>query len=187
MSKTLIVNLFAGPGTGKSTTASGVFFELKSKGVNAELVTEYAKDLTWEQRHGALSVQPYVFGKQLMRLERLVGQVDVIVTDSPILLSAIYASEKYPEEFTTSVIKIFSSMNNLNFMLRRKKIYNPIGRSQTLEEAIVIDRKIHHLLVKHFIPHYLEKADEDVHHRILGHMQLVCHLRDCGYETEPLC
>lgn len=45
---TLYVNLYGGPGTGKSTGASYIFSKLKLAGVEAELVTEYAKDLVWE-------------------------------------------------------------------------------------------------------------------------------------------
>lgn len=66
----LVVNLFGGPGSGKSTCAAGVFTLLKLSGVNAELVTEYAKDLTWEKRHVTLANQHYIFGKQLQRLKR---------------------------------------------------------------------------------------------------------------------
>lgn len=46
--KPLVINLFGAPGAGKSTGAAIVFAELKKRGVNAELVTEFAKDKTWE-------------------------------------------------------------------------------------------------------------------------------------------
>lgn len=41
----LVINFFGGPGCGKSTMASRLFSELKSKGVKCEYVTEYAKDV----------------------------------------------------------------------------------------------------------------------------------------------
>lgn len=40
----LIINLFGAPGAGKSTGAAYVFSQLKAAGVNAELVTEFAKE-----------------------------------------------------------------------------------------------------------------------------------------------
>jgi hypothetical protein len=43
MEKTILVNLYAGPGTGKSTMAANVFSELKWMGVNCELALEFAK------------------------------------------------------------------------------------------------------------------------------------------------
>jgi len=41
--KTKVINLFAGPGAGKSTTAAGLFAEMKRANVDVELVTEYVK------------------------------------------------------------------------------------------------------------------------------------------------
>ena len=46
----IVVNLFAGPGSGKSTTCAGVFAKLKLAGVNCEMALEYAKDKVWEER-----------------------------------------------------------------------------------------------------------------------------------------
>lgn len=44
----LVVNLFGVPGAWKSTGAAHVFSQLKMKGINAELITEFAKDKVWE-------------------------------------------------------------------------------------------------------------------------------------------
>jgi hypothetical protein len=143
--ETLVVNLYGGPGSGKSTTAAGVFFELKSQGVNAELVAEFAKDLTWEKRHHTLEDQIYVFGKQYHRIFRLLGKVDVIVTDSPILLSPIYDSQKR-KSLKSLVIEEHDKMWTYNAFLKRKKAYNPKGRNQTEDEAKAIDRTILNML-----------------------------------------
>ena len=45
MSKCIVINLFGVPSAGKSTGAAYIFSRLKMAGVNAELVTEFAKDL----------------------------------------------------------------------------------------------------------------------------------------------
>lgn len=146
MSNTLIVNLFAGPGAGKSTLAAGLFRKLKLLDVNCELVTEVAKYITWEKHFSKLACQPLIFGKQLWQIERLLGQVDCIVTDSPILLSAFYSGSSYPPSFTESVIDIFKSHNNDNYFVKRNKKYNPKGRNQTEVEAKVIDKQIKNFL-----------------------------------------
>lgn len=142
---TLVVNLFGGPGTGKSTTCAGTFYNLKQKGFNVEQAHEYAKDLTWENRKRALSFQPYVAAKQIWRVHRLLGEVEAVITDSPILLSNVYGGEGFTPAFEAYVLDTFRSWNTLNIFLTRDPEahpYNPKGRNQTEEEAQKIDDAI---------------------------------------------
>ena len=60
MKNTIIINLFAGPGAGKSTGAAFIFSKLKMLGIDAELVTEFAKDKVWEQNKEAFKCQFYI-------------------------------------------------------------------------------------------------------------------------------
>lgn len=136
----LVVNLVGGPGSGKSTTAAGVFHKLKILGYNCEYVSEAAKDFTWEERHVAISVQPYVFGKQLIRMERVVSKVDVVITDCPLVLCSYYGQflhpGKYPDTFYDCVHEIATNnFNNMYYFVERVKKYNPSGRNQTEDEA----------------------------------------------------
>lgn len=150
--KPIIVNLFGGPGSGKSTGAAYVFANLKMNGINCELVTEFAKDKTWEHNMEALSNQAYVFGKQFYRISRCANQVDVIITDSPLALSIIYNSDpRLGETFDQMVLKVFNSYDNLNYLLLRTKPYNPIGRNQTEEESDNIGCEIEKMLVDNSI------------------------------------
>lgn len=155
---TLVVNLLGGPGTGKSTTAAGTFAELKQAGVNAELVTEYAKDLVWGHSTHTLGNQIYIFGKQYHRLWRLVGQVDVIVTDCPLFLSMYYGEHMSPA-FKALVLETFNSFDNHNVFLARLKAYNPKGRVQSEEKARSIDDELHQLLIDNEIPFDYEDAN----------------------------
>ena len=94
---TTYINLFGGPGSGKSTLAAGIFSEMKRQGKSVELVTEFAKDLVWENRQDTLAVQPYVSMKQFRNLFRLKGKVDYVVTDSPLLKDSVYAKRFTPD------------------------------------------------------------------------------------------
>lgn len=154
--KTFIVNLFGAPGAGKSTLAALTFSHLKIKGFNVELVTEYAKDLTYSNRREELTIQPYIFGKQLSRIERLINKVDIIVTDSPLLLSIIYTNDRWPASFISSCIDIFMQYNNINYLINRTKEYKTSGRSQTEQES----DEIHKLIVN-------ELLDNGIHFRNL--------------------
>jgi len=149
--KTLVVNLMAGPGAGKSTMASTIFSELKWRGVESEIVTEFAKDLVWEKRHYTFKNQIYMFGEQHHRIFRLLGQVNVIVVDSPLLLTPIYDTS-HNESLETLAVGEHNSVNSYNIFLRRVKDYNPNGRNQTLDQAIEKDEEILRLLNKHNVP-----------------------------------
>ena len=148
---TLVVNLFAGPGCGKSSIAAGVFHDLKWKGVECEMALEFAKDLVWEERHQTFDDQIYLFGKQHHRIFRLLGQVKVVITDCPILLSPIYDKEKRPT-FEELVLEEHSKMWTYNVFLKRLKPYSPKGRIHDEREAKDLDRSIIDLLTKYQIP-----------------------------------
>lgn len=146
MIDTLIVNLFAGPGAGKSTAAAYIFSKLKMAGINAEYVTEFAKDKTWEENQKVLNCQFYISGKQAFRLARVYGKVDVAVTDSPIILGSFYTDEEYIK--TACIGEDGKYKNQLNYFIERRKAYNPAGRNQTEDEAKEIDVKVRAMLDK---------------------------------------
>lgn len=145
--RTLLVNLLAGPGTGKSTTAAAIFSHLKYQGITCEMALEFAKDLVWEQSRHLLANQIYVFGQQHHRINRLVGQVPIVISDSPLLHSVIYDTGENPH-FLPMVVHEHSRHANFNVFLERVKKYDPKGRSQTLEEAQAIDERILALLAE---------------------------------------
>lgn len=145
MKKALVVNLFAGPGAGKTTLSTAVFAELKFREIDCELVREYAKDKVWEESYKTLDDQIYVFGKQLHRLNVVADKVQVIITDSPIVLSMYYDKSK-SVEFRNLVLRVFNEFDNLNYFINRKKTYNPNGRMQTENEAKEIDYVLNNLL-----------------------------------------
>lgn len=141
---TLVVNMFGGPGTGKSTMAMHVAALLKWRGLNIELVSEYAKDKVWEESLKVLDNQVYIFGKQHHRLNRLNGQVQAIITDAPLLLSLVYGSDQ--PELCELVLAENAKRPNLNIFLERLKAYNPSGRTQDEAGARELDAKIRTML-----------------------------------------
>lgn len=140
----IVVNIIGGPGAGKSTMAARVFSELKELGYTAELVTEFAKDMVWQDSMKVLDNQMYVFAKQHHRIWRLKDRVDIVVTDSPILLSLIYGTTS--ETFKKLVVEEFNSFDNIVIRLNRVKKYNPKGRYQTEDEAKDLDKTINDMM-----------------------------------------
>jgi len=153
---TTVVNFWAGAGCGKSTSAADLFAEMKWQGYECELVTEYAKDLVWEGHHNIFEDQFYISAQQNRRMERLVGKVDYIITDCPLMLCEVYLAPDYPREILPAMLAVFNRYNNFNVVLNRKKAYNPNGRNQDENGARVIDRAIREMLVRNNIPVHLE-------------------------------
>lgn len=137
----IVINLFGGPGTGKSTTAAGLFCLMKNAGIKVELVTEYAKDIVWAARHKELDDQLYILAKQHHRLHILKNQVDYAITDSPILLSSVYGSFM-PQSFHDLIKDLYLYYDNRHIILNRVKPYAKFGRNQTEQEARDLDEAI---------------------------------------------
>jgi len=163
----MVINLYGGPGSGKSTTAAGVFSKLKLLGVNVELVTEYAKDLTWEESFKKLGNQNIVSANQHHR-QWILNDVDVIITDSPIIQGLIY-SNKYHDH----IMELFNEFDNINIFLNRKKAYQTKGRSQTLDQAITLDNKIKEIFLDESMQvHYID-GDESAIDNIVEQVKLI--------------
>lgn len=188
--KPIVINLFGAPGAGKSTGAAIVFAALKQAGINTELITEFAKDKTWEHNATALGCQEYVFGKQSYRLARCRADVDIIVTDSPLPLSILYTQDPAllaGDAFRQVVMNVFNSYHNCNYYINRTKPYNPKGRNQTEEQSDVIAELIRQLLDGNDIRYVEVTGDAKGYQEIiddvldyLGHVEPKEKQFDCG-------
>lgn len=174
MKNTLIINLFAGPGVGKSTTMAGVFTKLKLAGVDCEQVLEYAKELVWDDRTDLLADQKHIFEEQLKRVKRVYGKVDVIVTDGPIALTVVYDKiyNRGNAELVQKVLEEHNAMNSINYLLGRVKPYNPNGRYQDEAGAREVDIITKATLEEHRIPHLSLDGTEATIERIAALTQL---------------
>jgi len=151
----MIINLFGGPGVGKSTIAAGLFYQMKIKGYNVEYVSEYAKDLTYEDRFNILSSdQLYIFTKQHRKIYRLKDTVEYIISDSPLLLPYVYFTlgslDIYDKEsFSDIVISTYNKYPNINIFLERneKYDYETHGRTQSVAEAVMVDKTMKKMLL----------------------------------------
>lgn len=157
---TQVINLVAGPGAGKSTIAAGLFYELKVSGINAELVTEFVKSLAWEGITPNAFDQPYIFGQQAKRESSLYNKVDILVTDSPLILSPIY--EAYYNQNSVMLDSVFKFLERAKengvehkyFFLNRTKPYVQHGRFESYDVALTIDNIIKTKLVEWNIPFF---------------------------------
>lgn len=146
----IVINLWGAPGSGKSTTAAGLFFLMKINKHKVELVTEYAKDLVWERHETMFENQLSIFSEQNRRLHRLVDHgVDFAITDSPLLLPSFYKPNGYYRGFDSLVAETFHSYNNLNYFLERVESFEKIGRRHNEEESLAIAVKLQEFMSDH--------------------------------------
>ena len=171
-----IINFYGGPGAGKSTTAAELFSAMKRGGQRVELVTEYAKDLTYQQAFNKMRDQGYVFAKQHHRIWQSAETVDWIITDSPLLLSLVYANAApySSAEFRDYALSIYRHYDNIDIFLERNVVEHPYqeyGRTQTLGDAVNLDQRIKTLLGDVGVrPHYVDIGDAAFNNilRIIG-------------------
>ena len=158
-----VINLFGGPGSGKSTASAGLFFKMKmDKHVKSvELVTEFAKDLVYAGRTKELdNNQLYITAKQYSRIQRLRDQVDYVITDSPLIQGLMYTPENYFSFFKPLVKEVYYSFNNFNVFINRVKEFKQHGRGQTEEESDLISRNIRNFLDENNVKYI--RVDGDV-------------------------
>jgi hypothetical protein len=143
---TLVINLFSGPGSRKSTIAGSLFAKLKWRGIIADVAWELPKELIYEENFSMFPHQIYIFGEMYRRHVRALGKVDVLITDCPLLLSAIYGQDN--TLLRALAITEHTKLRTYNVFLKRnsKEKYDEAHRNQTEAEAKGLDREIASLL-----------------------------------------
>jgi 2-phosphoglycerate kinase len=168
-----IVNLFGGPGIGKSSIANGLTYKLKKKHITCDNPYEFPKVLAWDENHSAIKDQLYVLANQHRGIVKSYGKVDYIILDSPIILSLVYRSVykglEYPatlygDSFDKMVLDIHNQYDTLNILLKRTEgEFNEKERYQTIDESKMLDDEIEKTLINHNIPYVtIEVGDETV-------------------------
>ena len=160
--KTIVVNLIAGPCSGKSTIAAGLFYKLKQQGIEAEMSLEFAKDKVYEESFKTMDDQIYIFGKQFHRLWRLNGKCQVVICDSPLPISIFYNKEK-SDYFNDFVVEQYNRFNNKMYFIERGNTFQQNGRIQNLEESKEIDKSLIKILDNYHIDYkcvHQSKAEE---------------------------
>lgn len=161
INKTKIINLYSGPGAGKSTTAAYLYHQLKIQHINVELVREYVKEWAYEKRKISIYDQIYFLGKQSRKESMLYGKVDWIVTDCPVLMGAFYAQQycsvSVSEGIRAATLAYYrqaaeDGYEHFHVLLERNVPYQSEGRYQTEDQALEMDKDLSLLLSNLKIP-----------------------------------
>lgn len=149
----IVINFFGAPCAGKSTAASGLFNMMKRQGKRVEYVTEVAKDYIYSGSEHMLQDQLLILAEQEHKIRRLLDKnIDYAITDAPILFSAFYGSQNYPDSFQQLCLDLFNQYESINIFVHRSHEFNNIGRIHNEEESNMIHKVMHTYLINNNIP-----------------------------------
>lgn len=190
--KTVVLNLFGGPGSGKTTCAWEIASKLKKMGYVTEYVPEYAKELVWDKNYelldGSLEHQQVLLKEQNHRVNRLLRQVDFVVTDSPVLLNGCYLKEtnvEVAEKYKNDVLQEFKKYNNFCIYIQRGDNFEKTGRIHNEEEPLTLDQEIKNMLKENKII-YSMYAHNEVDLAISNCVRTYEHLNSLNYKDISL-
>ncbi len=152
------INLFGGPGTGKSLLALRLAPDLRCRGFKLELSLEYVKSWVFEGHKVEPLDQFYLFAKQL-RQESLMLRTPgtIVLTDAPLWQCAAYSYRDGPQEITRSLYEAAYYFDGLypplNLLLSRVFEYDARGRWETPYQAELMDGTIFDCLGDSGLPH----------------------------------
>lgn len=165
------INLFGGPGVGKSTLAAWLFSQLKTLGHKVELVTEQAKVYAFAQRIPTVWQQLDIFNRQIQEERKFLERGVSIVTDAPLAAQAIYMQEacwrcdykdhKLGDALSSFVFKWGQLYEPWNVYVERAKKSIPYvreGRLQSEGMAETLDNRL--LTYSHPLYHTVHDASD---------------------------
>lgn len=164
-----LINIFGGPGVGKSVLAAELYIQFSKKNICSEYVGEFAKELVWSKRLELLSNQVYVTSGQIAKMAPL-GQCHVVITDSPVLLGLAYSSKEALGEVNSLIAnfrkwKIDKKICVKNIYLKRdREKFEQNGRIHNLQESIEKDNQIMQLLVDNNIDFKIVSNEIEISH-----------------------
>jgi len=176
---TTIINFISGPGVGKSVMTSDLFVKMKCSEYNCEIVPEYAKSLVWTNQQELLNDQYNISYNQYLLFRSINNNVDYIITDGSLIHGLAYNilnKHNVSDQKRThnSILKWFHEFDNINiFLTRNKNIkHETIGRNESEDEAIRVDKILEFVLLDNNIEHFKIDADVDNTLKIINLLNL---------------
>ena len=162
------IGLMGGPGSGKSTQCAHFFSKLKEQSIPIEQVQEWVREAI---NKGKLPpdnpwVQFWIYREQKDKEDYIPTEIKFMVTDSPTILSYVYAllyAKRPTDNFL--IIKMYEyfllDLNRYDyiFICKREKEYMKDGtRKQNKEEAVELDILVQTILDMHKVSYTILKG-----------------------------
>lgn len=177
----VVINLFGPPNSGKTTLGLDLTGSLNRSGAYVELAAEFARDMVLEDNRRALACQPYILGHQIMRIERAIAAgADIVVTDSPPLLSCAYHNSPGVELLA---MEAHNSHVTINLLLKTRHDHVMFGRIHDRQQADIINQKIHGILAKYNVDFIV--TDSGVDGQKMAFNQIIKHINNFTEDMSP--
>ncbi len=167
--QTVIINAFSASDAGQ-TCALDLTAELKKRGIKAEYVPSFRKELQWEESNlldGAAESERAILEEQKRRIDRVYGKVEAVVTDAPLLMGAAYCQSQSAK---TEFVQIHNLYRNFCFYAN--------GRNEQSEPALKeLSEKIHSVLKSNniFYGNYGQEPNDKLINNIYKYVKGVGH------------
>ena len=103
-----------------------------------------ATELVYDEAFNVMNDQIYLFGEQWHRTFRMLGKVDFIITDSPLLMNIVYDKQN-DEDFMKFINSRIHKLKSLDFFINRSDAFSEVGRIHNLEQSKEVDKTIKEL------------------------------------------
>lgn len=148
--RTRIIGFYGGPSIGKSAAAWTAAAWLKRNGASVELANEYVKKWAWLGREVKPLDELTILGQQIAEEADLLGKVDFIVTEKPVVLDLAYCRIYQPEAIIKAVEESVAAHyqhvaslghQHINVIFRRVQGgYDTRGRYESRRQAELVDK-----------------------------------------------
>lgn len=146
------IAIIGGPGAGKTTLSAGLFYELKIKRKNVELVPELIKFKVYKNEDFSKPGFDILNTLEQKNLEEGFSghPLDFLLCEAPLCNGYFYASF-YKKNLEVPVLKeiakdALNSYDLLLFVRREDEEYFSLGRKETLNQALALESHILELL-----------------------------------------
>lgn len=161
--ETFMVSFIGASGVGKSAAGLGTAFKLKMLGQSVEYVQEVTKGMVYNGILGKyIPNQSYIIAEQFRQMYDLLGQVDYIVTDAGLEISALHAS-KEDEVVEKLAWYLRNKINQVTIFIERdeeKVPYETRGRVETEEQSRQFSIQLEEYLNKNHIKYIKVKGSD---------------------------
>jgi hypothetical protein len=139
----IVVNLFGGPGVGKSTVAAMLFGHYKRRGLRVELAREQAKEFLYQGRPLARN-QLLMIALQYQMLKDIeAAGTELVISDSALRLNLSYSCKlPYYQPLAALIRGLCLEFTEVDVLLKRAVPYQFHGREQGEESAREIDARM---------------------------------------------